>query len=92
MDMALKHIGNDTPIHASYDIDSLDPEWAPSTGFPVAAGLSLREGLTIAKRLQESQNLVSLDLVEINPEVSTSQVDVTVKSGCELIKGALGVE
>ncbi|RAK81219.1 Arginase/deacetylase [Aspergillus fijiensis CBS 313.89] len=41
MEAALDHMGPDTPIHASYDIDSLDPEWAPSTGFPVPAGLSL---------------------------------------------------
>lgn len=91
MDLALDHIGSNTPIHASYDIDSLDPEWAPSTGFPVASGLSLREGLVIAKRLHESRNLVALDLVEINPDISTLQIDVTLRSGCALIKNALGV-
>ncbi|KAJ5113585.1 arginase [Penicillium angulare] len=69
MDLALDHIGSETPIHASYDIDSLDPEWAPSTGFPVCSGLSLDEGLLIARRLHESGNLVALDLVEINPEI-----------------------
>ncbi|KAH0238836.1 Ureohydrolase, partial [Aureobasidium melanogenum] len=35
MDMALGWIGSDTPIHLSFDIDSLDPMWAPSTGTPV---------------------------------------------------------
>ncbi|KAI4769675.1 Ureohydrolase, partial [Aureobasidium sp. EXF-8846] len=34
MDMALGWIGSDTPIHLSFDIDSLDPMWAPSTGTP----------------------------------------------------------
>ncbi|RAH51187.1 arginase [Aspergillus brunneoviolaceus CBS 621.78] len=85
MDAALDHLGPDTPIHASYDIDSLDPEWAPSTGFPVPAGLSL-------ERLQESGNLIALDLVEINPDIVPSRLDLTVNAGCRLIKTALGVE
>ncbi|OQE43310.1 hypothetical protein PENCOP_c003G08691 [Penicillium coprophilum] len=91
MDLALDHIGSQTPIHASYDIDSLDPEWAPSTGFPVASGLSLDEGVVIAKRLHESGNLIALDLVEINPDIATSHLDVTLNAGCKLIKNALGV-
>ncbi|CAG8082684.1 unnamed protein product [Penicillium olsonii] len=90
MDLALDHIGDETPIHASYDIDSLDPEWAPSTGFPVASGLALDEGVYVAKRLYQSGNLIALDLVEINPDVATSQLNVTVEAGCKLIKSALG--
>lgn len=90
MDLALDHSGDETPIHASYDIDSLDPEWAPSTGFPVASGLSLDEGVYVAKRLYQSGNLIALDLVEINPDVATSQLNVTVEAGCKLIKSALG--
>ncbi|KAL8875420.1 MAG: hypothetical protein Q9192_009047, partial [Flavoplaca navasiana] len=34
MEMALGHIGTDTPIHLSFDVDALDPQWAPSTGTP----------------------------------------------------------
>ncbi|RAH68762.1 arginase [Aspergillus aculeatinus CBS 121060] len=92
MDAALDHLGPDTPIHASYDIDSLDPEWAPSTGFPVPAGLSLEEGVRVARRLHESGNLIALDLVEINPDIAPSLLDLTVNAGCRLIKTALGVE
>jgi arginase len=91
MDEALDYIGKDTPVHASYDIDSLDPEWAPSTGFPVPSGLSLNEGMLVAMRLHESGNLIALDLVEINPDIATARLDVTVNAGCELIKNALGV-
>jgi arginase len=90
MDEALD-IGKKTPVHASYDIDSLDPEWALSTGFPVPSGLSLNEGMLIAKRLHESGNLIALDLVEINPDIATARLDVTVNAGCELIKNALEV-
>ena len=63
MDMALGHIGNDTPIHLSFDVDALDPQWAPSTGTPVRGGLTLREGDYIAECVHETGSLVAMDLV-----------------------------
>ncbi len=67
MEMALGHIGNDTPIHLSFDVDALDPMWAPSTGTPVRGGLTLREGDFIAECVHETGCLVAMDLVEVNP-------------------------
>ena len=61
--MALGHIGNDTPIHLSFDVDALDPQWAPSTGTPVRGGLTLREGDYIAECVHETGSLVAMDLV-----------------------------
>lgn len=63
MDMALGHIGNDTPIHLSFDVDALDPQWAPSTGTPVRGGLTLREGDYIVECVHETGSLVAMDLV-----------------------------
>lgn len=63
MDMALGHIGSDTPIHLSFDVDALDPQWAPSTGTPVRGGLTLREGDYIAECVHETGSLVAMDLV-----------------------------
>lgn len=63
MDQALAYIGNDTPIHLSYDIDGLDPTVAPSTGTTVPGGLTLDQGKYIGTRVHETGNLVSLDLV-----------------------------
>lgn len=63
MDMALGHIGSDTPIHLSFDVDALDPQWAPSTGTPVRGGLTLREGDFIAECVHETGSLVAMDLV-----------------------------
>ncbi|CAI4215595.1 unnamed protein product [Parascedosporium putredinis] len=37
VEMALAHIGNDTPIHLSFDVDALDPMWAPRPARPSAA-------------------------------------------------------
>ena len=58
--MALGHIGNDTPIHLSFDVDALDPLWAPSTGTPVRGGLTLREGDYIAECVHETGSLVAM--------------------------------
>ena len=92
MDLALEYIGDDTPMHVSFDIDSLDPKHAPSTGLPVASGLSLEEGKHISRRLGDSGNLVSMDLVEINPDVAKCKLEVTIESGNMVIKSALGLE
>lgn len=70
MERALAWLGHDTPIHLSFDIDSLDPSFAPSTGFPVWEGLTLREGNFIAETIAATGNLVGLDLVEINPTIA----------------------
>ena len=70
MEMALGHIGTDTPIHLSFDVDALDPQWAPSTGTPVRGGLTLREGDYIAECVHETGSLVAMDLVRD----STSQM------------------
>src|ERR1700734_383283 len=69
MEMALGHIGNDTPIHLSFDVDALDPLWAPSTGTPVRGGLTLREGDFIRECVHETGSLVAI--VCIPPNIET---------------------
>lgn len=69
VEMALAWIGSDTPIHLSFDVDSLDPQFAPSTGTPVRGGLTLREGDYIAECVAETGSLIALDLVEVNPSL-----------------------
>ncbi|MCJ1238032.1 Arginase, catabolizes arginine to ornithine and urea [Varicellaria rhodocarpa] len=66
MDLALAHIGPDTPIHLSFDVDALDPQWAPSTGTPVRGGLTLREGDYISECVHETGSLVAMDLVSLS--------------------------
>jgi len=92
MDLTLEYLGDETPIHVSYDIDSLDPEWAPSTGFPVSPGLSLDEGIHISRRLHDTGNLVAMDLVEVNPLIEPEKLDLTVESARSVIHAALGVD
>ena len=92
MDMALGHIGTDTPIHLSFDVDALDPMWAPSTGTPVRGGLTLREGDYICECVHETGSLVAVDLVEVNPSLAKNDTGAqeTVRAGCSLVRCALG--
>jgi len=88
--MALAHIGNDTPIHLSFDVDALDPHWAPSTGTPVRGGLTLREGDFICEAVHETGNLIAMDLVEVNPSLESKGASETIRAGCSLVRSALG--
>ncbi|KAK4187873.1 putative arginase [Podospora australis] len=93
MEMALAHIGTDTPIHLSFDVDALDPMWAPSTGTPVRGGLTLREGDYICECVHETGSLVAVDLVEVNPSLAPPNdigAHETVRAGCSLVRCALG--
>jgi arginase len=90
VEMALAHIGNDTPIHLSFDVDALDPQWAPSTGTPVRGGLTLREGDFICECVHETGNLVAMDLVEVNPSLDEVGASETIRAGCSLVRCALG--
>ncbi|KAL4969517.1 arginase [Aspergillus stella-maris] len=90
VEMALAHIGNDTPIHLSFDVDALDPQWAPSTGTPVRGGLTLREGDFICECVHETGNLISMDLVEVNPSLEEIGASETIRTGCSLVRSALG--
>ncbi|KAI1734610.1 arginase-like protein [Xylaria scruposa] len=89
VEMALAHIGNDTPIHLSFDVDALDPMWAPSTGTPVRGGLTLREGDFICESVHLTGNLVAVDLVEVNPSLAAdreAEAAETIRAGCSLVR------
>ena len=90
MDMALGWIGTDTPIHLSFDIDALDPMWAPSTGTAVRGGLTLREGDFITECVAATGSLIALDLVEVNPNLEAHGAYETIRAGCSIVRCALG--
>ncbi|KAJ6779576.1 hypothetical protein PWT90_04740 [Aphanocladium album] len=92
VEMALAHIGNDTPIHLSFDVDALDPMWAPSTGTPVRGGLTLREGDYICESVHQTGSLIAIDLVEVNPSLAATEEGsrATIGAGCSLVRCALG--
>ncbi len=63
----------DQPFYLSYDIDSLDPAFAPGTGTPEVGGLTPREALAILRGLA-GLALAGGDVVEVAPQYDTSTV------------------
>jgi arginase len=54
-------------IHLSFDMDAIDPKYAPGVGTPVINGLKPNECFTICEKLFLSKRLLAMDLVETNP-------------------------
>lgn len=54
MEKILKNYKN-SPIHLSFDIDGVDPDFAPGTGTRVRGGLNYRESHYIVKKLSSSE-------------------------------------
>lgn len=61
----------DGPVYLSFDIDSLDPAYAPGTGTPEIGGLTVPQGIEIIRGCR-GLNLVGCDLVEVSPPYDTS--------------------
>lgn len=59
------------PVYLSFDIDGLDPAFAPGTGTPEVGGLSVWQGLEIVRGCQ-GLDLVGADLVEVSPAYDSS--------------------
>lgn len=59
-------IVGDRPVYLTFDIDVLDPAFAPGTGTPVPGGLSSHQALSILRQLGDI-NLVGMDVVEVAP-------------------------
>lgn len=54
-------------IHVSFDIDAMDPGFAPGVGIPVPGGLTSREALYLMEEIGSSGLVKSADMVEVNP-------------------------
>ncbi|MBY0554530.1 agmatinase [bacterium] len=61
------------PTYISYDIDCLDPAFAPGTGTPVPGGLTTYEVQRIMRAFK-IENLVGADIVELSPPYDSSQI------------------
>lgn len=59
------------PVYLSYDIDSIDPAWAPGTGTPEIGGLTTIQALEIIRGCR-GLDLVGCDLVEVSPPYDTT--------------------
>ena len=61
-----RRVAGNGPTYLSFDIDSLDPVYAPGTGTPEAGGLSMIEAMRIVRGLA-GIDAVGADLVEVSP-------------------------
>lgn len=59
------------PVYISFDIDGLDPAFAPGTGTPEVGGLSIHQGLEIVRGCR-GLDVIGGDLVEVSPPYDTS--------------------
>ena len=59
------------PVYLTFDIDGLDPAYAPGTGTPEIGGLSIMQGMEIIRGCR-GLDLVGADLVEVAPPYDLS--------------------
>ena len=77
-------------VHVSFDLDVCDPTIAPGVGTPVKGGLDYREAHMVMEMLADSEQLLALDMVEVNPVLDVANTTATLAT--ELVLSALGKE
>jgi len=66
-----RSVVGDGPTYISFDVDGLDPVYAPGTGTPEVGGITTREALTFLRGLR-GLNLIGGDVVEVSPPFDPS--------------------
>ncbi|WP_105423582.1 agmatinase [Neorhizobium sp. T25_27] len=83
----LDHVG-ETPTYLTFDIDCLDPAFAPGTGTPVAGGPSSAKVLSVLRQLG-SLDIRGADVVEVAP--AYDHADITAIAGATVAMYMLGL-
>jgi agmatinase len=78
---AIRSRVGDHPAYLTFDIDCLDPAFAPGTGTPVVGGLSTSRALRILQGIADL-NIVGFDIVEVSPAYDHAQI--TALAGASL--------
>jgi arginase len=78
-------------IHLSFDLDVVDPNWAPGTGTQVMGGITYREAHLAMEMLSDSGLLSSMEFVEVNPllDVNNQTGDFAVGLICSALGKAI---
>ena len=69
----IRDIVGDGPVYLSFDIDALDPAFAPGTGTPEIGGLATWQAQAILRRLAGLQ-FVGMDVVEVSPPYDVAEI------------------
>ena len=67
----IREVLGDRPVYLTFDIDCLDPAYAPGTGTPVWGGLTTAQAEAILKGLR-GINIKGGDIVEVSPPFDTT--------------------
>ncbi len=70
------------PTYVSFDVDSLDPAFAPGTGTPETGGLTPREALALVRAALDL-DIVGGDVVEVAPQYDATTV--TAQAGAQMV-------
>ena len=81
VDMCRQTVG-DMPVYLTFDIDGLDPVYAPGTGTPEVGGFTTREALSFLRGLR-GLNIIGGDVVEVAPPFDSS--DITSLAGATMM-------
>ena len=89
MSEALRFAMDDTDgVSVSLDMDVIDPSDAPGVGTPVRGGITYREAHLAMEMIADSEAMVSLEIVEINPVIDLH--NTTALLGVEMVLSATG--
>ncbi len=77
----LNTVAGNNPVYLTFDIDCLDPAYAPGTGTPVPGGLTSLRALEILRNLI-GLNYVGMDVVEVSPAYDVG--DITALAGATI--------
>lgn len=80
----IKKVVGDNQSYLTFDIDALDPAYAPGTETPVPGGLTSNQALEIFRGLS-GINFIGMDIVEVSPDYDHSEITA-------LIAAQLGLE
>lgn len=79
---------NTAGFHLSFDLDGCDPSVIPGTGTTVQGGVNYREAHLFLELCAESQKVLAMDVVELNPFLDHK--NVSAERAILLIQSALG--
>ncbi len=68
-----REVLGDRAVYVTFDIDCLDPSYAPGTGTPVCGGLTSHQAMSILRGLQ-GINVVGMDIVEVAPAYDIAEI------------------
>ena len=79
----MKKYPENSVYYVSFDIDAIDPGFAPGTGTPESFGLTPLEMRELFKEIFTKLNVQAMDLVEISPKLDVN--DITSWLGLKLL-------